>query len=216
MKKNIRRMRKLGGNIQLFIVMRYEVRDMQKTEKNFNKALCFSNIRELLYQKTDIGIGQIEKAAGLRLGYMARLEKEGNTAAPSMEFVVTAAKLLGVSVDMLISIDLIKLTPTERYLAKFLDKLKKKTLKGEVEWCRRTDDFVLGLEDETTFYIVGDDEAKELWANTAMGFKQLLISNKDNTPIVPFLNALFLTIKEQIKRPRLNKDIIQAIDLFMK
>lgn len=74
--------------------------------KNFNKTLCFSNIRELLRQNPDVKIGQIEKEAGIRLGYMSRLEKDGNTSEPSMEFVVTAAKLLKVSVDTLISVDL--------------------------------------------------------------------------------------------------------------
>ena len=58
--------------------------------KNFNKTLCFSNIRELLRQNPDVKIGQIEKEAGIRLGYMSRLEKDGNTSEPSMEFVVTA------------------------------------------------------------------------------------------------------------------------------
>ena len=69
-------------------------------------------------------IGQIEKEAGIRLGYMSRLEKEGNTAEPSMEFIVTAAKLLKVCIDTLISVDLTGLTPTEQYIVSFFDKLK--------------------------------------------------------------------------------------------
>lgn len=97
--------------------------------KNFNKTLCFSNIRELLRQNPDVKIGQIEKEAGIRLGYMSRLEKDGNTSEPSMEFVVTAAKLLKVSVDTLISVDLTGLTPTEQYITSFFDKLKEDTLR---------------------------------------------------------------------------------------
>lgn len=106
--------------------------------KNFNKILCFSNIRELLRQNSDVKIGQIEKEAGIRLGYMSRLEKEGNTAEPSMEFIVTAAKLLKVSIDTLISVDLTGLTPTEQYITSFFDKLKEDTLKDRFDWNRET------------------------------------------------------------------------------
>lgn len=102
--------------------------------RNFDKKLCFSNIRELLKKNPEVKIGQIEKEAGIRLGYMARLEKEDNTAEPSMEFILTAAKLLKVSVDVLVSIDLKGLTPTEKYLADFFDKLKEDTLNDRLDW----------------------------------------------------------------------------------
>ena len=102
--------------------------------KNFNKSICFSNIRELLKQNQTVKIGQIERDAGIRLGYMSRLEKEGNTAEPSMEFIVTAAKLLHVSVDTLISYDIAGLTPTEKYLVNFVEKLKIDTLANKLNW----------------------------------------------------------------------------------
>ncbi len=102
--------------------------------KNFNKTLCFSNIRELLKQNPDVKIGQIEKEAGIRLGYMSRLDKEGNTSEPSMEFIVTAARLLKVSIDTLISVNLVGLTPTEQYLVNFFDKLKADTLADKLDW----------------------------------------------------------------------------------
>ena len=103
---------------------------------NFNKSLCLSNIRELLRQNPDVKIGQIEKEAGIRLGYMSRLEKAGNTSEPSMEFVVTAAKLLKVSIDSLISVDFTGLTPTEKYIISFFDKLKADTLNDKLYWNR--------------------------------------------------------------------------------
>lgn len=106
--------------------------------KNFNKALCFSNIRELLRQNPEVKIGQIEKEAGIRLGYMSRLEKDGNTSEPSMEFIVSAAKLLKVSIDTLISVDLTGLTPTEQYIVNFFDKLKADTLKDKLDWNRES------------------------------------------------------------------------------
>lgn len=103
-------------------------------KRNFDKNRCFSNIRWLLKQKPEVKIGQIEKEAGIRLGYMSRLEKEGNTSEPSIEFVVTAAKLLNVSIDTLISINLSDLTANEKYLVKVFDKLKKDTLADKLEW----------------------------------------------------------------------------------
>lgn len=111
-----------------------QLQEMNSEHKNFDKMLCFSNIRELLRKNPEVKIGQIEKEAGIRLGYMARLEKEDNTAEPSMEFILTAAKLLKVSVDVLVTVDLKGLTPTEEYLAGFFDKLKEDTLQDKLEW----------------------------------------------------------------------------------
>lgn len=93
--------------------------------RNFNKGICFSNIRLLLKQNSDVKIGQIEKDVGVRLGYMPRLEKTENTSEPSIGFVVTAAKFLGVGLDTLLLVDLSGLTPTEQYLVSFIDKLQK-------------------------------------------------------------------------------------------
>ena len=102
----------------------------------FNKDLCFTNIRKLLRQNPSIKIGQIEKEAGFRPGYLSRLEKDGNTTAPSVKFVFTAAKLLNVSVDTLVSVNLELLTPTEQCLVRFFDKLKADTLADKLNWNR--------------------------------------------------------------------------------
>ena len=59
--------------------------------KNFNKYTCFNNIRALLKVNPDVKIGMIEKEAGVRLGYMSRLEKPDNSSEPTLEFVATAA-----------------------------------------------------------------------------------------------------------------------------
>ena len=106
--------------------------------KNFNKTVCFSNIRELLKQNSDVKIGQIEKEARVRLGYMSRLEKEGNVSEPNIEFIMSAAKLLKISLDTLLYVDLKSLTPTEQYLVKFFDKLKEDTNKDKLDWNKET------------------------------------------------------------------------------
>lgn len=250
--------------------------------KNFNKTLCFSNIRELLRQNSDVKIGQIEKEAGIRLGYMSRLEKEGNTAEPSMEFIVTAAKLLKVSIDTLISVDLTGLTPTEQYIVSFFDKLKSDTLKDKLDWNRETafnlnrmesdingwvyhplfaeetfyeeteceypeevtrivfnsktfgprtyicgDCFNLRLKNGTTLYLMdieksvhrtGDASvfAKEAWMSVPHKGCQLLVASQDDTPVAPLLEVLFSTVKERMEHPKVNNDVMYAIDSFMK
>ena len=104
-----------------------------------DKFLCFSNIRELL-KGTDVKIGQIEKEAGCQPGYMSRLDKQGNYTEPSASFLFTAAKMLNISLDVLLTIDVAELTPTEKYLLKMLDKLKDDTLKDKLEWVTHSPD----------------------------------------------------------------------------
>lgn len=108
---------------------------IRSSYKNFDKALCFHNIRKLL-KTSDVKIGQIEHEAGVRLGYMSRLGKPENTSEPSMEFVVTAAKCLGVSVDFLISARMDEMTPTEEYVLKFIGNIIKDTKEGKMCWKR--------------------------------------------------------------------------------
>ena len=102
--------------------------------KHFNKGICLSNIRYLLSKNPERKIGQIEREANVQLGYMSRLEKQDNSSDPSVEFVVSAARTFGVSVDSLIGIDMQKLTPAERYTLSFMDKLKKDTLEDKLDW----------------------------------------------------------------------------------
>jgi len=279
------------------VLARYEALDKERTQwahyltqleallgeyKNFNKTLCFSNIRELLRQHPEVKIGQIEKEAGIRLGYMSRLEKEGNTAEPSMEFIVTAAKLLKVSIDTLISVDLTGLTPTEQYIVSFFDKLKADTLKDKLDWCRESafnlnrmepdmngyiyhplfseetfyeetdceypqevtrivlnsktfgprtyisgDCFNLRLKNGTTLYLMDieksvhrtDDasaHAKEAWMYVPNKGCQLLLASQDDTPVAPLLEVLFTVVRERMEHPKVNNDVMYAIDSFMK
>lgn len=250
--------------------------------KNFNKTLCFSNIRELLQQNPDVKIGQIEKEAGIRLGYMSRLEKDGNTSEPSMEFIVSAAKLLKVSIDTLITVDLTGLTPTEQYIVNFFDKLKADTIKDKLDWNRETafnlnrmepdingwvyhplfaeetfyeeteceypeevtrivfnsktfgphtyicgDCFNLRLKNGTTLYLMdieksvhrtGDTSAfaKEAWVSVPHKGCQVLVASQGNTPVAPLLEVLFSTVKERMEHPKINNDVMYAIDSFMK
>lgn len=112
-----------------------ELLKLRDTYKNFDKAQCFANIRALM-KNTDVKIGQIEREAGVRLGYMARLEKPDNTSEPSMEFIVTAAKMLNVSIDYLINAKIETMTQTEEYVLKFIRNITKDTQEGKMIWNR--------------------------------------------------------------------------------
>ena len=105
--------------------------------KNFDKHRVFSNVRKLMQLK-DVKLGQIEKEAGTQPGYMSRLEKEGNTSDPTIEFVVSAAKTLDVSVDSLINGSFGDITPTEAYLLKFLSSIIEDTRDDSLTWYRES------------------------------------------------------------------------------
>lgn len=104
--------------------------------KTFNKYACFNNIRSLLKVNPDVKIGMIEKDAGVRLGYMSRLEKLDNSSEPTLEFVATAARMLGVSIDFLISANIDEVTPTEKYVLEFIKKVADDSKSGNLYWHR--------------------------------------------------------------------------------
>ena len=106
-----------------------------QNKKNFDKTRVFRNIRELLKIK-DVKLGQMEKDAGTQPGYMSRLEREGNTSDPSIEFLVTAAKSLGISLDTLINGTVGEISPTEEYLLKFLRNVVDDTRDDTINWKR--------------------------------------------------------------------------------
>ena len=104
--------------------------------KVFDKQICLNNIRYLLNTHPDIKIGQIERDAGVGLGYMSRLLKADNTTDPSIEFVMTAAKAFSINIDCLLTKDLTGATATEMYLISFASKLIKDTEEDKLCWDR--------------------------------------------------------------------------------
>lgn len=102
---------------------------------NFNKSIVFQNIYKLAQEK-GIKISDLEHAAGVSKGYIARTSRDTNTSIPSIDFIVAVADKLGVSVDYLITVDTESLDENERYISSFLDTIEKNTLSGEIEWER--------------------------------------------------------------------------------
>ena len=104
-------------------------------KKSFDKRICFENIRFLLSRES-VKLGDIERNAGLTPGYMSRLEKEGNASDPSVEFVVTAAEMLGITVDTLLNSRLTSIPKDEELLIKFFTAVKEDTETGNVVWVK--------------------------------------------------------------------------------
>ncbi len=90
-----------------------------------DKSLLFDNITYLL-NKTGKKIGEFEKEVGVSVGYISR-KALGDGTKVKLDFLLNAARVLGVTVDMLLSIKLSALSTTEEYLLTFMDKLIKDT-----------------------------------------------------------------------------------------
>lgn len=100
-------------------------------EIHYDKYQVFSNIRYHLNKNPNVKIGQIEKAAGIRLGYMARLIKEDNNTEPSIRFIYQAARMLSVSIDQLIYSNV---GLEYEYVSTFLNKMIASTVNSKLLW----------------------------------------------------------------------------------
>lgn len=117
----------------------------------FNKAVMFDNISFML-KETGKKIGELESEAGVSPGYIARTSKEGNTK-PGIEFIMKAADALKISIDTLLRVDMSSLTPTEKYLISFLEKLTRDTTDDKLEWYRESAGYLNGrLETDINGY----------------------------------------------------------------
>jgi len=118
---------------------------------DFNKQRMLDNISFLLKEKKK-KIGELESECGVSAGYISRSAKD-NAAKPGIDFVVNAANALGVTVDTLINYDLSSLTPTERYLIAFIEKLKKDTDDDKLEWKKNYAENLNNLEPDRDGYV---------------------------------------------------------------
>ena len=110
-----------------------------------NRRRFFKNVRYLI-KENNIKIGQIEERAGVSAGYMSRLEKPGNSADPSLQFVVTVAKMLGVSIDALLFDDLTSKPESEDMVNDFILRLSDLSKKREIDW--ESKDLQIDIDDK--------------------------------------------------------------------
>ncbi len=248
--------------------------------KEFNKQLMLDNISFLL-KELGKKIGELETESGVSPGYISRTSKDGN-AKPGIDFIVKVAESLNTSVDTLLNVDLAELTPTERYLISFIEKLKRDTISDKLIWMRESADSLNRMEpnyngyvehplfSEETFmeegegdypdevtrvvftsrafdvhtYITGDcynlrlkngavlylmdfsksvhrindptAYAKEMWMFKPQVGAQYMCSNRGNSPLAALVDELYTVIKEFSKHPKINKDLQDVIDAYMR
>lgn len=112
--------------------------------EQFNSKILFDNI-EFLIKREERKIGEVENAAGVSAGYISRTSKDGG-GKPGVEFIMNIAKVLHVSIDTLLSVDIASLTPTERYLISFLEKLENDTRQDLLAWERESEESLNNME----------------------------------------------------------------------
>lgn len=117
----------------------------------FNKKLMLDNISFLL-KEFGKKIGELEAEAGVSPGYISRATKEGGTK-PGIDFIINVAEALNTSIDTLIGVDLSALTPTERYLISFMEKLKRDTIEDKLDWVRDSADSLNRMDTDCNGYV---------------------------------------------------------------
>ena len=127
--------------IEILEEIQDKIRDALSNKGVFDKEKCFRNIRYYMQIK-GVRIGQIEALANCRVGYMSRLSKPGNTSEPSIMFIASAAKLLGVTMDELIYGEPEELSSDEKYVVDFLHDLINDTNKDNMHWEKERDDIL--------------------------------------------------------------------------
>lgn len=105
-----------------------------------DKKILFNNI-SFMVKELGKKVGELELQAGVSPGYISRTSKDENTK-PGIEFVVNVAKALNVSIDTLLKVDLSTVSPTERYLISFIEKLTSDTLNNKLDWQRETAEYL--------------------------------------------------------------------------
>ena len=102
--------------------------------EQFNPKVLFDNV-DFLIKSENRKIGEVESDAGVSAGYISRTSKDGGSR-PGIDFIMNIAKVLHVSIDTLLKVDISSLTPTERYLISFLKKLEHDTVHDLLAWER--------------------------------------------------------------------------------
>lgn len=119
--------------------------------EEFNKQLMLENISFIL-KESGKKIGELETEADVSPGYISRTSKD-KKAKPGIDFVVKTAESLNISVDTLLNIDLAGLTPTERYLISFIEKLKRDTADDKLDWIRSSADSLKRMDCDANGFV---------------------------------------------------------------
>ena len=115
---------------------------------NFNSRLIFDNISYLIKEQGK-KVGEVETQAGVSAGYISRNSKDSNSK-PGIDFLFRVSEILNTSIDTIMKIPLSELTPTERYLVSFFEKLK---AADKILWERESKEYLNQLEPDINGFV---------------------------------------------------------------
>lgn len=118
---------------------------------NFNSRLIFDNISYLIKEQGK-KVGEVETQAGVSAGYISRNSKDSNSK-PGIDFLFRVSEILNTSIDTFMKIPLSELTPTERYLVSFFEKLKADTAADKILWERESKEYLNQLEPDINGFV---------------------------------------------------------------
>ncbi len=118
---------------------------------NFNSRLIFDNISYLIKEQGK-KVGEVETQAGVSAGYISRNSKDSNSK-PGIDFLSRVSEILNTSIDTIMKIPLSELTPTERYLVSFFEKLKADTAADKILWVRESKEYLNQLEPDINGFV---------------------------------------------------------------
>ena len=98
----------------------------------YSNSIFLANVEHIRKQR-GLKVGQVETAAEVSTGYLARLSKNPNTM-PGAEVLINLALYFGVSIDSLLLCDLSSLSEEEEMLSKYLQKIRNATAHGVINW----------------------------------------------------------------------------------
>ena len=98
-----------------------------------DKETILSNVKRIAKEK-NVKIGDIENDSGNSIGYMARLSKANSLALPNTDFIITASKLLNVSLDEILKKPSKPFNSKEQIIDEFSKKIYKLTEEEKINW----------------------------------------------------------------------------------
>ena len=118
---------------------------------NFNSRLIFDNISYLIKEQGK-KVGEVETQAGVSAGYISRNSKDSNSK-PGIDFLFRISEILNTSIDTIMKIPLSELTPTERYLISFFEKLKADTAADKILWEKESKEYLNQMEPDINGFV---------------------------------------------------------------
>lgn len=182
-------------------------------ENKIDVKQVFSNIYFLMEEK-DIRVGQLEKELGVSSGYIARTYKDGGK--PSIDFLWNVSQILHTHIDILISVNLSKLTETERFIIDLIEKLNEDTSRDELNWKAEEKGFereISALQDGTATHPIFDTKEETstnpagypdiyytpIFLSKAFGEKTLINDTCYYTEIEGGADIYLMSVKEKVE-----------------